>query len=168
MRRGRLSLAGQAFVWQLVVLALLIAVGTMLAVLDARRDHDLAAEVQVRDVAVTVARSPSTLAAVNSPYPSGLLQPTTERIRAATGMDFIVVMATDRTRYTHTNPDLIGKPFVGSIDGALAGQTLTETFTGTLGPSIRAVTPVYDNGRVVALVSAGVTRAKIRSPPSCR
>ncbi|MEU4709788.1 sensor histidine kinase [Nocardia salmonicida] len=161
MRRGRLSLAGQAFVWQLVVLALLIAVGTILAVLDARRDHDLAAEMQVRDVAVTVARSPSTLAAVNSPYPSGLLQPTTERIRAATGMDFIVVMATDRTRYTHTNPDLIGKPFVGSIDGALAGQTLTETFTGTLGPSIRAVTPVYDNGRVVALVSAGVTRAKI-------
>ncbi|TDP42234.1 ATP-binding protein [Nocardia ignorata] len=161
MRRGRLSLAGQAFVWQLVVLALMIGTGTVLAVLDARRDHDVATELQVRDVAVSVARAPSTLAAVSSPYPSGLLQPTTERIRADTGMDFIVVMAPDRTRYTHTNPEMIGKPFSGSIDQALAGQTFTETFTGTLGPSIRAVTPVYDRGRVVALVSAGVTRARI-------
>lgn len=161
MRRVRLSLAGQAFVWQLVVLALMICTGTVLAVFDARHDHDVATELQVRDVAVTVARAPSTLAAVNSPYPSGLLQPTTERIRADTGMDFIVVMAPDRTRYTHTNPDMIGKPFIGTIDAALAGQTLTETFTGSLGPSIRAVTPVYDGGRVVALVSAGVTRSKI-------
>ncbi|MDO3645447.1 ATP-binding protein [Nocardia mangyaensis] len=161
MRRGRLSLAGQAFVWQLVVLALMIGTGTVLAVLDTRRDHDAATELQVRDVALTVARAPSTLAAVNSPYPSGLLQPTTERIRADTGMDFIVVMATDRTRYTHSNPDLIGQPFVGSIDEALAGRTFTETFTGTLGPSIRAVSPVFDNGEVVALVSAGITRDRI-------
>ncbi|MFC4125430.1 sensor histidine kinase [Nocardia rhizosphaerae] len=161
MRRRQLSLAGQAFVWQLVVLALMIGTGTALAFLDASRDHDVATELQVRDVAVTVARAPSTLAAVNSPYPSGLLQPTTERIRADTGMDFIVVMAPDRTRYTHPNLELIGKPFYGTIDPALAGQTFTETFTGTLGPSIRAVTPVYDNGRVVALVSAGVTRARI-------
>ncbi|MFC4375302.1 ATP-binding protein [Nocardia halotolerans] len=161
MRRGSLSLAAQAFVWQLVVLALMIGTGAVLAVLDARRDHDVATELQVRDVAVSVARAPSTLAAVYSPYPSGLLQPTTERIRADTGMDFIVVMAPDRTRYTHTNPERIGKPFTGNIDLALAGQTFTETFTGSLGPSIRAVTPVYDGGRVVALVSAGVTRARI-------
>lgn len=161
MRRRGLSLAGQAFVWQLVVLAMLIGTGTVLAVLDTRHDHDVATELQVRDVALTVARAPSTLAAVNSPYPSGLLQPTTERIRADTGMDFIVVMAPDRTRYTHTNPDLIGQPFIGTIDGALEGRTITETFTGTLGPSIRAVSPVFDGGEVVALVSAGVTRDKI-------
>ncbi|GGK46494.1 sensor histidine kinase [Nocardia camponoti] len=163
MRRGRLSLAGQAFVLQLVVLAMMIGMGTALAVLDARHDNDVATELQVRDVAITVANAPSTLAAVHSQYPTALLQPTTERIRTETSMDFIVVMAPNRTRYTHTNPDMIGKAFGGNIDRALAGETFTETFTGTLGPSIRAVTPVFDSGRVVALVSAGVTRARIGS-----
>ncbi|MGK8522411.1 ATP-binding protein [Nocardia asteroides] len=161
MKRGRLSLAGQAFVFQLVVLAVMIAIGVVLAVLDARHDSDVTTTREVTDVAVSVADAPSTIAAIGSPDPTALLQPVTEEIRLETGMDFIVVMALDRTRYTHPNPGMIGRPFSGTIDRALAGETFTETFTGTLGPSIRAVTPVHDNGRIVALVSAGVTRAKI-------
>lgn len=162
MRRTGLSLAGQAFVWQLVVLALMIGAGTALAVLDARHDNDRTVEHQVRDVAVSVARAPSTVDAVQSPNPTAALQPVTESIRRDTGMDFIVVMAPDRTRFTHTNPQQIGQPFSGSIDRALSGETFTETFTGSLGSSIRAVTPVYgDDDGVVALVAAGVTRARI-------
>ncbi|MCP2290077.1 Sensor histidine kinase regulating citrate/malate metabolism [Nocardia amikacinitolerans] len=157
----RLSLAGQVFVLQLVVLALMIAGAAVLAVLDARHTSDVTTEHEVTDVAVSVAQAPSTRAAVLSPDPSAQLQPVTERIRLRTRMDFIVVMAPDRTRFTHTNPERIGHPFSGNIDRALAGETFTETFTGTLGPSIRAVTPVYDGDRVVALVSAGVTRARI-------
>jgi two-component system CitB family sensor kinase len=156
-----LSLAGQAFVLQLVVLALMIGIGAVLAVLDARHDNDVRATREVADVAVSVAQAPSTLAAVHSADPTALLQPVTERIRQDTAMDFIVVMAPDRTRYTHTNPEQIGLPFSGDIDRALAGETFTETFTGSLGPSIRAVTPIYDGQQVVALVSAGVTRARI-------
>ncbi|MEU7768009.1 ATP-binding protein [Nocardia sp. NPDC049190] len=161
MRHGRLSLAGQAFALQLIVLALVVAIGAVLAVLDARHDSDVTTTREVIDVAVSVADAPSTVAAVRTADPTPLLQPVTERIRQQTGMDFIVVMATDRTRYTHTNPAIIGLPFSGNIDRALAGQTFTETYAGTLGPSIRAVTPVYDDGKIVALVSAGVTRAKI-------
>ncbi|CAM4493829.1 sensor histidine kinase [Nocardia ninae] len=161
VRRGRLSLAGQAFALQLIVLTLMVAVGAVLAVVDARRHSDVTTTREVRDVAVSVAEAPSTLSAVYTINPTALLQPVTERIRNATGMDFIVVMAPDRTRYTHTNQNMIGKPFSGNIDRALSGETFTETFTGTLGPSIRAVAPVYDGGKVVALVSAGVTRAKI-------
>ncbi|WP_240772382.1 sensor histidine kinase [Nocardia sp. CS682] len=161
MRRGRLSLAGQAFALQLIVLTLMVAVGAVLAVVDARRHSDVTTTREVRDVAVSVAEAPSTLSAVYTINPTARLQPVTERIRHATGMDFIVVMAPDRTRYTHTNQNMIGKPFSGNIDRALSGETFTETFTGTLGPSIRAVAPVYDGGKVVALVSAGVTRAKI-------
>lgn len=158
---GRLSLAGQAFVLQLVVLGLVIGIGAVLAVLDARHDSDVTTSREVTDVAVTVAQAPSTIEALHTPDPTALLQPVTERTRIRTGMDFIVVMAPDRTRYTHTTPELIGQPFSGTIDRALAGQTFTETYTGTLGPSIRAVTPIYDNGRIIGLVSAGVTRARI-------
>ncbi|WP_431967983.1 ATP-binding protein [Nocardia sp. bgisy134] len=140
----------------------MIAIAVVLAVIDARHTSDVTTEQEVTDVAVSVAHAPSTRAAVLSANPTEQLQPVTERIRVQTGMDFIVVMAPDRTRFTHTNPERIGQPFSGTIDKALAGETFTETFTGTLGPSIRAVTPVYDNDdRIVALVSAGVTRARI-------
>ncbi|WP_233434548.1 sensor histidine kinase [Nocardia yamanashiensis] len=160
-RRGR-TLAGQVFVVQLVVLAVVIATGTALAVLRLRSAQDDAIRVQVTDIAVSVARAPSTVSGVRAPNPTTLLQPVTESIRQATGVDFIVVMAPDRTRYTHTDTTRIGQPFSGNIDRALAGETFTETYTGTLGPSIRAVTPVRDaDGRIVALVSAGVTRAHI-------
>ena len=41
----------------------------------------------------------------------------------------------------------------------MRGETFTEVFTGTLGPSIRAVAPVYaSDGRIVGLVSAGITQ----------
>lgn len=160
-RRGR-TVAGQAFVVQLVVLAVVICVGTALVVLQTRHAQDAATRARVTDIAVAVARAPSTLAAVRSPDPTALLQPVTEAIRTQTEVDFIVVMAPDRTRYTHTDPQRIGKPFSGNIERALAGETFTETFTGTLGPSIRSVTPVRDaDGRIVALVSAGVTRTHI-------
>ncbi|MFC9998289.1 ATP-binding protein [Nocardia sp. NPDC127526] len=160
--RARRTLAGQVFVVQLVVLAAVIAAGTALAVVQARRAQDDATRVQVTDIAVTVAASPFTIAAVRGPDPTGQLQPVTERTRKAAEVDFIVVMAPDRTRYTHTDPSRIGHPFSGTIDRALAGETFTETFTGTLGPSIRAVTPVRDEaGEIIALVSVGVTRAHI-------
>ena len=162
-RRGRgTTLAGRVFVVQLLVLMVVIAVASVLAVWEVRREQDDATRQRVTGVAVTVAQAPSTLAAVQTSDPTALLQPVTERIRVRTGMDFIVVMAQDRTRYTHTDVTRIGKPFSGTIDRALAGATFTETYTGTLGPSIRAVTPVQDpSGRVVALVAAGVTRARI-------
>ena len=55
-------------------------------------------------------------------------------------------MAPDRTRFTHTDVTQIGGLFLGTIDRALAGETFTETYTGTLGPSVRAVAPIRDAG----------------------
>lgn len=161
-RRRGMTLAGQVFVVQSAVLLAVLAIGTALVVWEVRREEDDAARHRVVGVAVALAQAPSTAAAVRSPDPTALLQPVTERIRTRTGVDFIVVMAPDRTRFTHTDPGRIGKPFSGTIDRALAGETFTETYTGSLGPSIRAVTPVSGaDGRVAALVSVGVTRAVI-------
>ncbi len=158
----RMSVARQILILQLALLALVIGVGAALAVVDERRDSDDAIRRQVSSIAQTLALSDSTAAALTSPDPTAILQPQTEKIRQATGVDFIVVMAPDRTRFTHTSPELIGQLFTGNIDRALAGATFTETYAGSLGPSIRAVTPVYDSGgTLVGLVSAGVTREQI-------
>ena len=49
-------------------------------------------------------------------------------------------------RWTHPDPEQIGKHFLGHIGARAAGRTFTETYTGTLGASVRAVTPVRDDG----------------------
>nr|WP_280760376.1 sensor histidine kinase [Prescottella agglutinans] len=156
-----MSVARQLLILQLVVLTLVVTATAALTLLDERRDSDDATRREVTGIAETLALSSSTIAALRSPDPTAALQPEVERIRLATGTDFIVVMAPDRTRYTHPDPTLIGQPFEGHIERALAGETFTESYSGSLGPSIRAVTPVKDNGQLLGLVAVGVTRERI-------
>jgi len=90
------------------------------------------------------------------------LQPVTEAVRKNTDIAFITIMAPDRTRFTHTDPTQIGGKYIGTIEPALRGETFTEVYTGTLGPSIRAVAPVRDGtGRIVGLVSAGILQQSL-------
>jgi two-component system CitB family sensor kinase len=154
----RWSLARQLLALQagVVVLAVLLAAG--LAYLDARRDAGQAAAEQATVIALSVADTPVVAEALDDPDPSAVLQPFVERVRRDTSVDFIVVMSTDRTRWTHPVPGRIGEKFVGTIEPALRGRTFTETYAGTLGPSVRAVTPVRGpDGQVRALVSVGIT-----------
>ncbi|MFI0479279.1 ATP-binding protein [Actinomadura sp. 9N215] len=155
---GRWSLARQLLVLQAAIVGLLVAAGATIAYLDAGRAADEAARQKVTGVAASIANAQNIQAALATPNPSVLLQPYAERVRRDTGVDFITIMSPDGIRYTHPNPDRIGGHFVGNTAAALAGRTFTETYTGTLGPSVRAVTPVYDGQRrIVALVSVGIT-----------
>ncbi|GAA4133353.1 sensor histidine kinase [Actinomadura keratinilytica] len=154
----RWSLAGQLLALQAAVVALLVVLGTALAYLDAARSADARAREKVTAVAATLARTPSVREALAGPDPSRTLQPLAQRVRADTGVDFITIMNRNRIRYTHANPAQIGRPFLGNVGPALAGRTFTETYTGTLGPSVRAVAPVFDERRrVVAMVAVGIT-----------
>ncbi|ASR37118.1 histidine kinase [Prauserella marina] len=152
------SLARQLLVLQLVLVGVLVAGGLALAYVDAVRAADDKAADEVTSVAATLADSPGVRLAVSGPDPSAELQPFVEQVRADTGVDFITIMDTDGVRHTHPNPELIGQTFVGNTAEALAGRPFTETYTGTLGPSVRTVTPVFDGeGTVVALVAVGIT-----------
>ncbi|HLV75344.1 sensor histidine kinase regulating citrate/malate metabolism [Actinomadura hallensis] len=154
---GRWSLAGQLLVLQAAIVGLLVAAGATIAYLDAGRSADEAAAQTVTAVAKSIADADNVRTAVASPDPSRLLQPYAERVRRDTGVDFITIMSPAGIRYTHPNPSRIGGRFVGNTGPALAGLTFTETYTGTLGPSVRTVTPVHDGGRIVALVAVGIT-----------
>lgn len=155
------SLAGQMLVLQLLVVAVTVTGGAVLALVQA---HELLTEqagATATAVAVSVAASPDVLNALDQTDPTVRLQPYAERVRGATGVDFVTIMKPDGTRYTHPTRSEIGKRFLGHTGRALAGETFTETYTGTLGASKRAVTPVMVDGRVRALVSAGITIDRI-------
>jgi sensor histidine kinase regulating citrate/malate metabolism len=156
------SLAGQAIALQILVIAVIVLAASALALLDARRDGDEAARQQVVGIATALADSPSTAAAIESGRATEILQPVTEAVRTNTDIAFITIMAPDRTRFTHTDPKQIGGSYIGTIEPALQGQTFSELYTGTLGPSIRAVAPVRNaSGQIVGLVSAGILQTSL-------
>lgn len=161
-RLWRWSLAGQAIALQILVITLIVVAGSGLALLDARQDGDAAAEAQVLGIATSLADSPSTAQAIIDGDATATLQPVTELVRRHTDIAFITIMAPDRTRYTHTDPSQIGGRYLGNIEPALHGESFTEVYTGTLGPSIRAVVPVHDaDGRVIGLVAAGILQQSL-------
>ncbi|MCT2543069.1 SpoIIE family protein phosphatase/ATP-binding protein [Streptomyces atratus] len=155
------SLAGQVFALQVVVVVLLVAASVLALVAQAR--HDSSTEARNRSVAVaqTFAHSPGLLTALKAPDPSRVLQPLTEEGRKTAGVDFIVVMDTNGIRYTHPQPELIGKRVVATIAPALAGHVYTETVNGPLGREAQAIVPVHDHAQVVALVAAGMKVEKV-------
>jgi len=161
-RSGReSSVARQILMLQVLVVLLLVVAALSLAAYDARRDTREHARDQAVAVALSVADSPAVRDALDDPDPSAALQPYAEEVRKDTDVDFVVVMQLDRTRFTHPNPDRIGEKFIGDLGGAPEGRVFTQQYTGTLGPSMRAVVPVKSGSTVVALVSVGITIERI-------
>lgn len=153
-------MARQVLVLQLIAVLVLVVTALALATYDARSDIRASARDEAVSVAQAVARSPVLHDAMETTDPSSLIQPYAEAVRVDTGVDFVVVMSTDRTRFSHPNPDRLGLAFIGNLGGAPDGEVYTEEYVGTLGPSIRSIVPVFatpGSGAVVALVSVGIT-----------
>ncbi|MGW3829672.1 sensor histidine kinase [Streptomyces microflavus] len=157
------SLAGQLFAMQVVLIAAVVAGCAVFAYVSGSAQAEQTATRQVRAAAVAVADSPSVREAILTPDPSAVLQPYAEQVRRDTGIAFVTIMDTERVRWTHPDASLIGETFLGHTEEALRGETFTETYTGTLGPSIRVVTPVRDGKEIIGLVSAGITVDRVSS-----
>ncbi|MGA5496521.1 sensor histidine kinase [Streptomyces cinereoruber] len=156
------SLAGQLFAMQVVLVAVVVAGCAVFAYLTDRAQAEETARRQSTATAAAVADSPSVAAAARSADPSAALQPYAEALRRHADVAFVVIMAPDGTRWTHPEPDQIGRTYLGHIEQARRGQVHSETHLGVLGPSVRTIAPVLDaDGRVVALVSAGITIERI-------
>jgi len=168
--RSRWSLARQLVALQVTLVVIVLVGATVLAGLNTDREIEDQAGRRCLVVAATIADTPAVLEALRGSDPSALLQPMATRIQVDTGVDFVTIMNTDGIRLTHRDPAEIGKKFLGTIGPGLTGENLIETYTGTLGESIRAVVPIRDgaDGPVVALVSVGVTLAAVSNETSSR
>ncbi|MEU0136045.1 sensor histidine kinase [Streptomyces sp. NPDC006296] len=155
------SLAGQLFAMQALLVAAVVAGCAFFAYASGRSQAEETAARQVRAAALAMAGSPSVREAIRTPDPSAVLQPYAEKVRADTGIAFVTIMNPEGVRWTHPDPSQIGRRFIGHTERALLGETFEETYTGTLGPSIRVVTPVRDGDRIVGLVSAGITVERV-------
>lgn len=78
-------------------------------------------------------------------------------VQASSGADFITIADRHLIRQWHVNPKRIGQPMMDPLnDKVLQGQAMITESTGSLGPSLRAKTAVYDEqGKALGLVSVG-------------
>src|SRR5512141_3115472 len=119
----RWSIARRLFVAHLLfVLALTAIVGTA-AFVDARDHAYVEAGRRMAGIATAVADTPLVLQAASAADPSAVLQPYALKGMQGADADFITIMAPDRTRWTHPRDEELGKPYIGSIDAALHGQS---------------------------------------------
>ncbi len=89
---------------------------------------------------------------------SSRIQPLAESIRGQTDARFIVVGDLDGIRYSHPIADRIGKKRVGGDNQRAIekGESYVSKAVGSLGPSMRGKSPVFDHeGRVIGVTSVG-------------
>jgi sensor histidine kinase regulating citrate/malate metabolism len=144
---------------QVVLVAAVVAGCALFTYISDRSQAEDAARRQATAAALAVADAGSVREAItDDPDPTPELQPYATAVQRHTGVDFVTIMDPAGIRWTHPDRRQIGERFLGHIGPALKGRTFSETYTGTLGASVRVVTPVYDEQhRVVGLVSAGIT-----------
>ena len=161
-RSALLSISTQVLLMQLAVAVLLTTVGIATAIQQARSTDFDHARAETLALTETVAAAPGTADAVQSADPTTRLQPIASSIEQSTSVAFVVIMSPAGIRYTHPNPDEIGKHYIGDTAPALAGHPFSEVYTGTLGPSVRSVAPIYGaDHKIVGLVSVGITLEQV-------
>jgi two-component system CitB family sensor kinase len=148
---SRLSLQARMVLIQVGMIVLvagliIVAVATVLENLVEQQAGDRAL-----GIARTVATVPVIVDAFDTQDPAQTIDPLAESIRQASGVSFIVVSNRDMIRYSHPNPDLIGRslldpPPTGTLPEddslPLRGETVVAQQDGSLGRSIRAKVPV--------------------------
>ncbi len=98
------------------------------------------------------------------PTAAGPVQEEAERIRTATGAEYIVVMDRRGVRWSHANPRQVGRVVSTDPSDALAGRDVMEIDDGTLGRSARGKVPLRDeDGAIVGAVSVGIEYDSVRA-----
>ncbi|MGG1157655.1 sensor histidine kinase [Brevibacillus formosus] len=107
--------------------------------------------------AKTVAQMSEIKQAFDAEDPAKIINPIVEKIRVDTNAAFITVGNLQSIRYSHPDPEQIGKKMVGGDNEAVfEGESIISETVGSLGPGLRGKTPIYDaEGKVMGVVSVG-------------
>ncbi|SMF76563.1 sensor histidine kinase [Streptomyces sp. Amel2xC10] len=99
-----------------------------------------------------------------SPAVDGPVRREAERIREASGAEYVVVMDVHGTRWSHPDPGQVGGHVSTDPSQALAGEDVMEIDDGTLGRSARGKVPLRDSdGTIVGAVSVGIEYDSVRA-----
>ena len=155
------SVSSQLLFLQVAVVAAMVVIGAVASYTLVSSQIDDQYKQRALAIAYAVAATPDIVEAMNDLEPSRAIQPIAEAIRRSVGADFVVVANRDGIRYSHPNPENIGKRVSTDPSGALAGDVFVGFQEGTLGRSVRAKVPIQSDGDVIGIVSVGFLDAQL-------
>ena len=150
-----LSLSSQLLLLQVAIVAAIVVIGATASYALVSSQIDDQYKQRALAIAYAVAATPDIVEAMTEPDPPKTIQPIAEAIRRTVGADFVVVANRDGIRYSHPNPENIGKRVSTDPSVALAGDVFVGYQDGTLGRSLRAKVPIVSGGEVLGIVSVG-------------
>jgi len=156
-----LSVSSQLLLLQVAIVAATVVIGASAAYALVSAQIDDQYKQRALTIAHAVAATPDIVEAMNDVDPPRTIQPIAEAIRRSVGADFVVVANRDGIRYSHPNPENIGKRVSTDPSGALAGDVYVGYQEGTLGRSVRAKVPIMNGGEVIGIVSVGFLDAQL-------
>ncbi|WP_343553793.1 sensor histidine kinase [Pantoea sp.] len=118
---------------------------------------------QLEDKAMAVARtladSPEIQRALAYPPDGTRIQPIAKAVEETNNLLFITVTNMDGIRYSHRNPELIGKHFIGDdIEPALRGHENVSVNKGSLAKALRVFTPIFNaQHQQIGVVAIGIS-----------
>ena len=120
---------------------------------------------QALSVAESIALNPDIEEAFMEDDPASIIQPLVEPIQQSTNAEFIVVGNVEEIRYSHPNPEQIGKKMVGEDNerALLYGESYISEAIGSLGLSLRAKVPIYSGDDIIGVVSVGFLADDVQS-----
>ncbi|OIJ87991.1 ATP-binding protein [Streptomyces colonosanans] len=169
-RRLRLGLPrrmfSQVLLMQVAIAAGVAVLATGLFLAPLSRLLDDQAMRRALAIAQSTAAQPQIAEDLQSTRPTldGPVQAEAERIRKASGAEYVVVMNMKHVRWSHRDPTRIGKVVSTDPSEALAGKEVMGIDSGTLGRSARGKVPLRDaHGRIIGAVSVGIKYNTVRT-----
>ena len=139
-----------------------LATGLFLAPLSAQLDD----QAMRRALAIAETTAPPEVADEllgSRPTADGPVQAKAERIRKATGAEYVVIMDMRGVRWSHTAPGRDRQGRLHRPQRRARGQEVMEIDSGTLGRSARGKVPLRDDsGTIVGAVSVGIAYDSVR------
>ena len=156
-----LSVSGQLLFLQVAVVAAMVVIGAFASYALVSSQIDEQYKQRALAIAYAVAATPDIVEALDDAEPARAIQPIAEAIRRSVGADFVVVTNKVGIRYSHPNPENIGKRVSTDPSATLAGDVFVGFQEGTLGRSLRAKVPIMSRGEVMGIVSVGFLAAQL-------
>ncbi|WP_313155847.1 sensor histidine kinase [Lacrimispora sp.] len=128
------------------------------------RNIEKEAKTNVMNVAELVAHSSEVIDALEKKDTQVIASYVDMQLKNLELIDYITVADNQGIRYSHPNPQMIGKAFEGGDEYRVVrlGETYVSEATGTLGKSLRAFAPIYDeHNQEIGFVSVGTLITRI-------
>lgn len=159
MKKGRFSLQAIIIMFVCIVVTLSLGITDLLISKSITFSVEETQKEKALNVAKMVSYSPLVMGALEGKTNPTEVQTFANQIKDLTNVNFVVVMDMKGIRLSHPEPSEVGRHFRGGDEGpVLHGKEYVSFSKGTLGPSMRAFTPIKDSqGKQVGAVAVGIS-----------